>query len=107
MKNDIDQRIFYWIRSHGIEEASLKDSDLAKRLRARLRVVHKSLYHLRHISKSPRIRAKHWRMIHEALGFIALDAAMSGLMNNDNKLLNLQDEILTLSTKEMDLKFMT
>lgn len=46
-------------------------------------------------------------MIHEALGFIALDASMSGLMNNDNKLLNLQDEILTLSTKEMDLKFMT
>lgn len=100
MRNDIDQRIFYWIRSTGIEEASLHP-EKGKRYAARLRTVHKSLYHLRHISKSPRMRRKHWLLIHEAIGWIVLQSAIDGLLTNDAEALRIQETIFNLADKEL------
>lgn len=104
MRNDIDNRIFYWIRSTGLEELSLQDNDKGRRIRAKLRVVHKSLYRLRFDSTSPRMRAKHWRMIHETLGWLAMDAAVFGLLTSDEAVLRMQEEILSNADKEFDLQ---
>ena len=100
MSNDIDQRIFYWIRATGIEQASL-DPDKGKRYAKLLRTVHRSLYHLRHITESPRMRRKHWMLIHEAMGMLVLQSAIDGLLKNDSEALRIQDTIYTLADKEL------
>lgn len=107
MRNDIDERIFYWIRSTGIEAASIKDDAKGRRLRPKIMTIHKSLYHLRHVSKSPAMRRKHWKIIHEALGWILMDAAMFGLLRSENVALKMQEEILRNADKEMQLNHVT
>jgi len=100
MRNDIDQRIFYWVRHSGIEAASVSHKRGAK-YQARLRTLHKSLYHLRHITESPRMRRKHWMICHEAIGWLCFQAAIDGILNNENEALRIQEEIFKLANKEL------
>jgi hypothetical protein len=99
MRNDIDQRIFYWVRHSGIEAASLHPQK-GKRYTARLRVLHKSLYHLRHITESPRMRRKHWMLCHEAIGWLTFQAAIDGILKNDAEALRIQEEIFRIADRE-------
>ena len=50
------------------------------------------------------MRAKHWRMIHETLGWLAMDAAVFGLLTSDEAVLRMQEEILSNADKEFDLQ---
>ena len=100
MKNDIDQRIFYWVRHSGIEAASMKPKN-GPRYAARLRTIHKSLYHLRHITESPRMRKKHWMLCHEAIGWLCFQSAIDGILKNDAEALRIQAEIWRLAEKEL------
>ena len=103
MKRDLDDRIFYWLRSTGIEHRALREDVLGRQLRDRCRAIHKSITLLNTTSTSPRMRVKHWKIIHESIGIVIMQAHMHNMLRREEEILKIQEDIMWCADKEFDL----